>query len=54
MATMAMQYIAPPAIILRKGLIKGVEYPALADHLSDFLACTLFGSSLLALAPDEY
>lgn len=32
-------------IILRKGLIRGVVYPELADHLATFLARTLFATS---------
>ncbi|KAM7470472.1 hypothetical protein LguiA_008655 [Lonicera macranthoides] len=42
-----MQYLAPPHIVLRKGLIAGIEYPLLADHISEFMARTLFYSSLL-------
>lgn len=48
MALVAMEYLKPPHIILRKGLIKGLQYPLLADHVSTFLARTLFGTSLLA------
>ncbi|KAI8462416.1 MAG: hypothetical protein J3K34DRAFT_189039 [Monoraphidium minutum] len=45
----AMEFIAPPAAILRRGIIAGSTYPALAGHVSAFLAATLFGTSLLAL-----
>ncbi|QQS13760.1 MAG: S-methyl-5-thioribose kinase [Rhodospirillales bacterium] len=34
-----------PHIILRKGLIKGVVYPKLADHMATFMARTLFLTS---------
>jgi 5-methylthioribose kinase len=39
-------------LILRKGLIKGVTYPKLAQHLSGYLARTLFHGSDLYLGPD--
>lgn len=47
MALIAEEYLAPPHIVLRKGLVKGLPYPHLADHISTFLARTLFGTSLL-------
>ncbi|CAL5029399.1 unnamed protein product [Urochloa decumbens] len=47
MSLMGMRYIEPPHIILRKGLIAGVEYPLLAGHMSDYMANTLFFTSLL-------
>ncbi|KAF8660371.1 hypothetical protein HU200_057953 [Digitaria exilis] len=47
MSLMGMRYIESPHIILRKGLIAGVEYPLLADHMSDYMAKTLFFTSLL-------
>ncbi|KAF8769397.1 hypothetical protein HU200_006593 [Digitaria exilis] len=47
MSLMGMRYIEPPHIILRKGLIAGVEYPLLAEHMSDYMAKTLFFTSLL-------
>lgn len=49
-----LQYLAPPHIIVRKGLIEGRLYPRLADHLAAFLAQTLFHTSLLALPSDEF
>lgn len=47
MSLIAMRYIEPPHIILRKGLIAGIEYPLLAEHMADFMAKTLFFTSLL-------
>ncbi|KAM1764609.1 hypothetical protein ACFX11_003838 [Malus domestica] len=47
MSLIGMHYLEPPHIILRKGLIAGVEYPLLADHMSDYIAKTLFFTSLL-------
>ncbi|XP_010500532.1 PREDICTED: methylthioribose kinase-like [Camelina sativa] len=47
MALIGMRYLEPPHIILRKGLIAGVEYPFLADHMSDYMAKSLFFTSLL-------
>ncbi|XP_022149197.1 methylthioribose kinase [Momordica charantia] len=47
MSLIGMRYLEPPHIILRKGLIAGIEYPLLADHVSEYMAKTLFGTSLL-------
>ncbi|RVW49632.1 Methylthioribose kinase [Vitis vinifera] len=47
MALIGMRYLEPPHIILRKGLIAGIEYPLLAEHMSGFMARTLFFTSLL-------
>ncbi|KAL6651834.1 hypothetical protein ACP70R_010759 [Stipagrostis hirtigluma subsp. patula] len=47
MSLIGMRYIEPPHIILRKGLIAGVEYPLLADHMSDYMAKTLFFTSMI-------
>jgi 5-methylthioribose kinase len=49
-----MEYLEPPNIILRYGLIDGVIYSRLASSMSSFLACTLFKSSLLHLSSSEY
>ncbi|WP_395061953.1 S-methyl-5-thioribose kinase [Paraburkholderia silvatlantica] len=38
--------------VLRGGLMDGIVYPRLADHISTFLARTLFHGSDLYLAPD--
>lgn len=43
------RYLAPPFIILRRGLIAGSTYPSLATHMASFLAATLFSTSLIAL-----
>ncbi|KAG0569049.1 hypothetical protein M758_6G057800 [Ceratodon purpureus] len=50
MALTVMEYLAPPHIILRKGLIAGTVYPLLAQHMAEFMASTLFHTSLLALS----
>jgi 5-methylthioribose kinase len=47
----AMQHLREH-LILRKGLISGVVYPQLADHLSTYLAQTLFHGSDLYLDAD--
>ncbi|KAF3335145.1 methylthioribose kinase 1 [Carex littledalei] len=47
MSLIGMRYLEPPHIILRKGLIAGIEYPLLAQHMSDYIAKTLFFTSLL-------
>lgn len=44
-AAIIMEYLPPPHIILRKGLIQGVEYPRLAQDTASFLARTLFNTS---------
>jgi 5-methylthioribose kinase len=54
MCALAMEFLAPPALILRKGLIAGEVYSRLAAHLSSLLARTLFGTSLLALPSDTF
>lgn len=54
MCLIGMRYIEPPHIILRKGLIAGIEYPFLADHISEFMARTLFYSSLLYLTTTDH
>lgn len=50
MSVIAMRYLKPPHIILRKGLIAGIEYPLLAEHMSEYMAKTLFSTSLLCLS----
>ena len=52
MALTAMEYLSPH-IILRKGLVRGLKYPAMAEHLGTFLAETLFHTSDLFLSPSE-
>lgn len=47
MALIAMEYLAPPFIILRQGIIAGHIYPQLSQHLAYFLAHTLFHHSLI-------
>lgn len=47
MSVIGMKYLEPPHIVLRKGLIAGIEYPLLAEHISDYMAKTLFHTSLL-------
>ncbi|CAN6482430.1 unnamed protein product [Victoria cruziana] len=54
MSLIAMRYLKPPHIILRKGLIAGVKYPLLADHISEYLAKTLYNTSLLHLSTTEH
>lgn len=50
---MIMDYIAPPNIILRKGLINGIKYPTMAKDLGKFLAKTLFFTSSFKLTASE-
>jgi 5-methylthioribose kinase len=50
-AAIVMAYLSPH-IILRKGLIRRIKYPQLADHLSTFLAEVLFRTSDLGMPAD--
>jgi 5-methylthioribose kinase len=50
-AAIVMAYLSPH-IILRKGLIRRVKYPKLADHLSTFMAEILFRTSDLGMPAD--
>ncbi|PIN17606.1 S-methyl-5-thioribose kinase [Handroanthus impetiginosus] len=54
MCLIGMRYVEPPHIILRKGLIAGIEYPKLAEHISGFMAKTLFYTSLLYLTTTDH
>ncbi|KAG2453953.1 hypothetical protein HYH02_002156 [Chlamydomonas schloesseri] len=49
MCLIAMRYLAPPFLILRRGLIAGSTYPHLSAHLSAFLAASLFHTSAIKL-----
>lgn len=48
LALTAMELLEPH-IIMRKGLVAGTVYPAFTDHITTFMARTLFFSSDLAL-----
>lgn len=54
MCLIGMRYIEPPHIILRKGFVAGIEYPFLAEHMSDYMAKTLFFTSLLFLTTTDH
>ncbi|KAK1417538.1 hypothetical protein QVD17_26667 [Tagetes erecta] len=54
MSLIGMRYLEPPHIIVRKGLVAGVKYPLLAQHMSDFMANTLFYTSLLYLTTTQH
>ncbi|XVE93445.1 hypothetical protein REPUB_Repub01dG0193200 [Reevesia pubescens] len=54
MSLIGMRYLEPPHIILRKGLIAGIEYPFLAEHMSEYMAKTLFCTSLLYRSTTEH
>lgn len=54
MSLIGMRYLEPPHIILRKGLIAGIVYPLLAEHMSEFMARTLFCTSLLYHSTTEH
>jgi 5-methylthioribose kinase len=48
-----MEYIPPPNIILRKGLIQGIRYPTMAADMGTFCAKTLFRTSGFALSETQ-
>ena len=48
-----MEYLHPH-VIMRKGLIRGIEYPRFADDIAEFLASTLFSTSVLAGTAAEH
>jgi len=54
MCLIAMEYIASPAVILRKALIRGDIFPLFPSHIATFLAETFFHTSLLALPSDAF
>ncbi|XP_021750830.1 methylthioribose kinase-like isoform X1 [Chenopodium quinoa] len=54
MSLIGMRYLEPPHIILRKGLIAGVEYPLLAEHMAEYMSKTLFYTSLLYTTTMEH
>jgi 5-methylthioribose kinase len=51
-AAMVMEFLADH-IILRKGVMQGRVYPKFSDHISDYMAKTLFFSSDLFLSAAE-
>ncbi|KAJ8450974.1 hypothetical protein Cgig2_032599 [Carnegiea gigantea] len=54
MSLIGMRYLEPPHIVLRKGLIAGVEYPLLAQHMAEYMSRTLFYTSLLYTTTTEH
>ena len=48
-----MEYLSSH-VIMRKGLIGGVEYPRFAADIAEFLAQTLFNTSVLAGSATEH
>lgn len=53
LALIVMEYLSPH-IIMRKGLIKGIEYPLFAGHIAEFMAQTLFKTSALAISAADH
>lgn len=52
-AMIVMEYLHPH-VIMRKGLIRGIEYPRFATDIATFLAETLFNASVLAGTAAEH
>jgi 5-methylthioribose kinase len=52
-AMIVMEYLTPH-IIMRKGLIRGVEYPRFCADIAEFLSATLFNTSVLAGSAAEH
>jgi 5-methylthioribose kinase len=44
-----MELLGAPNIILRHAIVKGATYPHVGRHIGEFLAATLFNTSLLAM-----
>ena len=53
LALIVMEYLSPH-IIMRKGLIRGIEYPLFASHIAEFMAQTLFNTSGLATTAADH
>ena len=53
LALIVMEYLSPH-VIMRKGLIGGVEYPRFAADIAEFMAQTLFNTSVLASTAAEH
>lgn len=53
MCVVIMEYLVDH-IIMRNGMIAGTQYPEFAEHISSYLAGTLFNTSLLNLTEDEH
>ncbi len=53
LAMIAMEYLHPH-IIMRKGLIRGIEYPKFAADIAEFMAQVLFNTSVLATGAAEH
>ena len=52
MSTLVMQYL-DDHIILRQGMIDGIYYPKVAEHIGGFLAETLFRTSAWSMSSEE-
>jgi 5-methylthioribose kinase len=52
MSVLIMEYLSSH-IIMRKGMIEGIEYPKFAEHISSFMANTLFKTSSLYLSSSD-
>jgi len=52
MSVLIMEYLSSH-IIMRKGMIEGIEYPKFTEHISSFLANTLFKTSSLYLSSSD-
>ncbi len=52
MSVLIMEYLSTH-IIMRKGMIEGIEYPKFAEHISSFLANSLFKTSSLYLSSSD-
>ncbi|MEA3433117.1 MAG: S-methyl-5-thioribose kinase [Campylobacterota bacterium] len=52
MSVLIMEYLSTH-IIMRKGMIESIEYPKFAEHISSFLANTLFKTSSLYLSSSD-
>ena len=54
MAVLSMQYMAPPFVTLRLGILSGGIYPHVGKSMAEYFARSLFLTSTLALKSDAY
>ncbi|XP_074315966.1 methylthioribose kinase-like [Silene latifolia] len=54
LSLIAIKYLEPPHILLTKGLIAGIQYPLLAESISEFFTRVFFHSSLLYTSQHDH
>lgn len=49
-----MEYLPPPYVDIRKGILRGEMYPKMAQHVSEFLADSLFHGTRFAMGNKQH